>query len=247
FGNTPKYRIGIWRVLVQAASSEQERRKWKNKIAEVYVDTTSPDRLHAIETLAKLKYPVPMISSGRIKQMKDPITDPFTIYQLWNAAYRPEVGGDSVRKTGVLLLASDKQREYPHLIPVISYVLRYLKPFQVADWNALKAVALGFQGDDAIVANLLATAWLTIPDSAIGELPQIKNRLAVFFDDRKYLLQVFNAFAEKGGSDELNRLITMYSDLSDKNLKGYDADVHATAAYAVLKMMGRLEKNQADD
>ncbi len=58
-GDEPEYRIGIWRVLARAASNKAERNSWVNKIRDVFLDPKSPDRLHAAETLAKLKYKVP--------------------------------------------------------------------------------------------------------------------------------------------------------------------------------------------
>jgi len=240
FRNTPKYRIGIWRVLAQVAQTKQERWKWENKIVEVYSNPTSPDRPHAIETLAKLKHAAPGISPDWVRQIKDSVIDPFAIYRLWNAAYNQEVGMDSVRATCISLLATSIREERDELIPVISYVFRYLKPFEIADWDKIKTVAMGFQGDESVYANLLATAWLTVPDSAVGELQPIKNRLTVFLDEKIHLLQVFSAFAEKGGANELNQLIRIYTEISDRNLQEYDADVHAMAAYAIVKIKGRL-------
>ena len=55
-GSEPEYRIGVWRVLARAANNEDEQKKWTAEICQVAIDPKSPDRLHAVETLAKLRY-----------------------------------------------------------------------------------------------------------------------------------------------------------------------------------------------
>ena len=46
------------RVLSRASEKSADRDMWKHRIRDVFVDRTQPDRLHAIECLAKLKYAV---------------------------------------------------------------------------------------------------------------------------------------------------------------------------------------------
>lgn len=52
-----RYRSGIWRTLARVAPTPAERVAWKAKIAAVFTDVTAPDRLHALESLAKLGPP----------------------------------------------------------------------------------------------------------------------------------------------------------------------------------------------
>ncbi|HVJ67787.1 MAG TPA: hypothetical protein VM510_07385 [Caulifigura sp.] len=51
----PEERIGVWRALAQAAPTPVEREKVVDRIRGVFADRTAPDRLHAVETLAKLR------------------------------------------------------------------------------------------------------------------------------------------------------------------------------------------------
>lgn len=51
---TPQYRIGVWRVLAQAESSELKRCEYVERIRRVLLEREAPDRLHALESLAKL-------------------------------------------------------------------------------------------------------------------------------------------------------------------------------------------------
>src|SRR5262249_61343678 len=49
--NVRPYRIGIWRVLAQAARNADAREPWVNNIVKAFLDTEGSDRLHAAETL----------------------------------------------------------------------------------------------------------------------------------------------------------------------------------------------------
>lgn len=53
-GDESPYRIGIWRVLAQASRTEAERQSYVDRLLAAALDRDGPDRLHAIESLAKL-------------------------------------------------------------------------------------------------------------------------------------------------------------------------------------------------
>jgi SSS family solute:Na+ symporter len=55
-GREPRYRIGIWRVLSRGTADAKVSSEWSEKIRDVFVDPTAPDRTHALESLAKLRY-----------------------------------------------------------------------------------------------------------------------------------------------------------------------------------------------
>lgn len=52
-----RYRSGIWRTLARSAPNPAARAAWTAKIAAVFTDVNAPDRLHAMESLAKLGAP----------------------------------------------------------------------------------------------------------------------------------------------------------------------------------------------
>lgn len=53
-GTTSAYRIGVWRVLADAATAPDERSEWLGRIEAVFMDPKASDRLHALESLCKL-------------------------------------------------------------------------------------------------------------------------------------------------------------------------------------------------
>ncbi|RQP08179.1 MAG: hypothetical protein EAS52_25570 [Parapedobacter sp.] len=245
-GDQPRYRIGIWRVLAQAALTSEERESWIGRIVAVYNNPSSVDRLHAIETLAKLGVPVDASRKWVAGITVDNI-DAFTIYRLWNAAHHPDVGPDIVRATCLLLLNQLTEQGNTDLIPTISYVLRYLKPFALNEWLQLPELQTMMRTPVAVRANLLATAWMTAPLTEDQQILPIKNQLISMEGDPAGLQQLLHGLAKRGEADDRKTVFRLYNQVSDVNKTTYDADSHATAAYAVLKMAYRLENNQADD
>lgn len=235
-GDQPRYRIGIWRVLAQAALTSEERKSWIGRIVAVYNNPSSIDRLHAIETLAKLGVPVDASRKWVAEVTVDNI-DAFTIYRLWNAAHHPDVGPDIVRATCLTLLNQLTEQDNTHLIPTISYVLRYLKPLTLNEWLQLPELHIIERLPVAVRANLLATAWMTAPLIEDQQTLPIKNQLMSMERDPAGLQQLLHGLAERRGVDDREILFRLYNQVRDVNKTTYDADIHATAAYALLNLM----------
>lgn len=79
----PELRIGIWRVLARAASDPMERQYWSHRIIQAFLDEDGPDRLHAIETVGKLKLQLsdPVLASVREYSVEEDC--PFGHWVLW--------------------------------------------------------------------------------------------------------------------------------------------------------------------
>lgn len=246
FGKQPRYRIGIWRVLAQAAGTPEERKRWSDRIRAVYDDPACTDRLHAIETLAKLGMPVD-VRRDWIEEIKADHVDAFTIYQLWNAAYHPNIGLNIVRDTCLSLLKQLNEQGKLEFVPTLSYVLRYLKPFTQRDWVQLPKLDQILEMPTAVRANLLVTAWMTAPFDRDPQVLSIKNHLISMGDFPAGLQQLLHGLAERGEVDDQDTLYQLYQQVRDVHTTAYDADIHATAAYAVLKVTSRLAKEEADD
>ncbi|MGV3761330.1 hypothetical protein [Parapedobacter sp.] len=241
YSEQPRYRIGIWRALAQAALTSEERESWIGRIVAAYNNPSSIDRLHAIETLAKLGVPVD-VSPGWVAGITADSIDAFTIYKLWNATHHPDAGLDMVRATCLRLLNQLTEQGKNDLIPTISYVLRYLKPFTLNEWLQLPELQIINMEPVAVRANLLATAWMTAPLIGDPQALSIKNQLKSMERDPAGLQQLLHGLAERGEVGDRKMLFRLYNQVRDVNKTTYDADIHATAAYAVLKMMRRLEK-----
>ncbi|WP_262245749.1 hypothetical protein [Parapedobacter soli] len=233
FSGEFQYRIGIWRVLAQVADTPEERQTWITKIRDVYDTIDSPDRLHAIETLAKLKVPV-IGSNPPLTEIDIRTISPFNIYSLWSAAYSLTIGMDFVRTQCLVWLKMCQTYDREAVIPIISYVLRYLRPFSEEDWQELLNITEEFDGATSTRASLCTTAWITAPNVNHKDLVGIKQWLMASRTDPSTLIHVLNGISERGGPGEARILSSIYASVSDSSKPGYDADTHATAAYAVL-------------
>ena len=79
----PPFRIGVWRVLAQAEPTEETRTSYVERIRSVLLNKDAPDRLHALETLAKLAVPIASDQELKVvKQMSAP-EDPSCSFALW--------------------------------------------------------------------------------------------------------------------------------------------------------------------
>src|SRR5690606_39681010 len=58
------------------------------------------------------------------------------------------------------------------------------------------------------------------------------------------LMQILYAFAAVGNSDDMETLSGWYKRIKDDTQPGYDADAHAAADYALLKMGERFCKDR---
>ena len=77
------YRIGVWRVLAQTASSAPERAIWIKKIETVFLDPDNPDRPHAIESLCKLHYPISGLALEAAREMATTSTESEALLAWW--------------------------------------------------------------------------------------------------------------------------------------------------------------------
>ena len=243
YSNEPKYRIVIWRVLVQAEKNPTHKKMWLNKIYDAYNDIDGPDRTHATETLAKLKQPVTnlfpqvttktLVSNDRILQT----------YALWASSFGSDSLMDINRQKFIDMTLTDTNL----IIRKISaFVLRQLKGLNLHQWEKLTSAALlSDKADDAFVT-FLATSLVTAPIGADSkELSKINDLLIK--NVKNYNVgqrtELSQALAEKGDKKHLKILQGF---INDENHAGiYDpssnegADLRAAAAYAILKICNR--------
>ena len=243
YSNESKYRIVIWRVLVQAEKNSTLKKMWLNKIYDAYNDIDGPDRTHATETLAKLKQPVTnlfpqvttktLVSNDRILQT----------YALWASSFGSDSLMDINRQKFIDMTLTDTNL----IIRKISaFVLRQLKGLNLHQWEKLTSAALlSDKADDAFVT-FLATSLVTAPIGADSkELSKINDLLIK--NVKNYNVgqrtELSQALAEKGDKKHLKILQGF---INDENHAGiYDpssnegADLRAAAAYAILKICNR--------
>lgn len=81
---TPEYRIGVWRVLAQGEAERGARQKYVEQIRTVLLNADSPDRLHAMESLAKLRTPMKSEDERKlVETVAEAENNPGRAFALW--------------------------------------------------------------------------------------------------------------------------------------------------------------------
>ena len=97
FHQKPQYRIGIWRVLAQV-SDGAEAAQYHKQIVNAFLDTAGKDRIHAIETMAKLKIsPLPDYPFETHDALKSSVKS-LIAYAHWATAYTNAYSMQSAKK-----------------------------------------------------------------------------------------------------------------------------------------------------
>lgn len=213
----PRYRIGVWRVLAQAAPDAKERRAYENRILTALLDTNGTDRTHAAETLGKLG-----VSNH----------DPEVLRLA-----REETGACQAMARWVLANSGSEQDE-AFLAELLespntdargcaAYALRFFKIIRPATYEKLKAAGGKESLDSPHLANVLSPWYL---HASAAERPAIRARL----------LQC----AEAGNKDQKREVCAALGRVPNREdipvltkiLADADLDARAGAAEAILRI-----------
>jgi len=236
----PPYRIGIWRVLAQAAGDATEKKVWTDKIMAVFLDSTATDRTHAAETLAKLKIS-PLHDDKHLteKTLLSPIK-PLALYTLWSISF---TSPDSLKAApGKFLDLIDKAGDEASRKTIPAYALRQIKGLSAKQWEKLAAAALAEPRESHARIYLLSAAFTTIKDDRKQEKrSQIHTEILKYKNaaSKGDISEMCAALAEEGTKGDLPLLSSLTQNLSQFTNEADIADVNAAAAYAILKIIGR--------
>ncbi len=228
FHNLPKYRIGIWRALAQAAVDEKERQYWIGKIVTAYQNPEGEDRLHAIETLAKLKVPI-------IQSIDNSLEGSMRLYTMWNYALESEQAKQEVKHKLIQDLVNSKLTELE--MYVTSYILRYIGPLTDNEYMNVEGWMKKEDLTAALRSNLLATLLISGQESQhVNVMKALKKELLILRKNREALPHIMIALAQKGDFNDREIISDLYDAMRDANRPDYNSDLHATAAYMMLKV-----------
>lgn len=245
FHQKPQYRIGIWRVLAQVSDGAGATR-YKKQIVNAFLDTAGKDRIHAIETMAKLKMsPLPDHPFETEDALKSNVKS-FSAYTHWAIAYTNADSMQSAKKyfLGRLLDPNEdilQQR-------IAAYVLRNSGTLEAADWNILQDAALKLPDEAGSKISFLNAALLTAPPEAkAGEAyRKIFNQLLAFGNknNKGLRMDIAAGLAVAGTQQHLPLLTGWMRNADPTGVPADDADVQASAAYAILEISGRMNEKK---
>lgn len=240
-GTQSPYRIGIWRVLAQAEINPDQRRVWIEKIKAAFLDTAGLDRIHAAETLAKLRIS-PMIGhEAATNVILRGEKSALSLYTRWSVCYTNQ---DSLRHASSGLI-TDIAGAGTDVISkqILAYALRQMGELSPELWTQLSVLALLEPEGSAARVYLLSAAYVTRPDGHAADtynalrLALLQYSVSASKGERAELAA---ALAEKGTPAERDIVENLFNGTQPIGKADDDADVQAAAAFALLKMDERL-------
>lgn len=241
FHQKSQYRIGIWRVLAQV-SDGAEAAQYHKQIVSAFLDTGGKDRIHAIETMAKLKIsPLPDYPFETQDALKSSIKG-LSAYAHWAIAYTNADSMHSAKKyfLGRLLDANEEILQQR----IAAYVLRNSGKLEMEDWDILQLRALTLPAGAEAEISFLNAALLTAPPEVKTSetYKKIFDRLLSLSNkkDKGVRMDIAAGLAAAGNTEHLPLLTNWMRNADPTGLAADDADVQASAAYAILKISERL-------
>ena len=233
-GHLPQYRIGIWRVLYKCAENE-EKQIWQDSIYRAFVLPTSPDRIHAAETLAKLKIPTENKDSEIVESAIVSSDKRLSFFTQWWAIPQLEHGIEKLKEylSGII-----RFEEESIIRLMAAYVLGEDRDicFDTEEWQILKDFAVSEPVGSDVRLYLLAAAFSKAPVDAMqtASFKNIKKLLLEYTDsDKPKLYQLCLSLARKGDLKDVDILKPL--------LHHHEDDVKIAAAYAILQIEKSLK------
>ncbi|MDR2039393.1 MAG: hypothetical protein LBQ60_15840 [Bacteroidales bacterium] len=233
YGHVPQYRIGIWRVLYKC-SEGSEKKKYGDSIYQAFVRPDSPDRLHAVETLAKLNMAKRDADTAIIASALTSTDLQMCLYTRWWVLPQQENGIDRLKNLLFGIIRSGQNDEPVRRLA--AYIIREDRSIVLTleEWMQMKDIAVAEPISSTARAQLLATLF-SKASCEVTMLPgfgEVKKALLRYKESEvAHMYQLCLAFAEKGTSGDVRMLASLLDNESD--------DVKNAAAYAILRIVAR--------
>lgn len=244
FGKESPYRIGIWRVLAQTETNSEGKEKWIQKILQAFTDENGKDRVHAAETLAKLKIsPLKDYPDITRRAMEDE-NKSLSLYTRWSNCYASHDSLSIVCDSFLeLMLSENVDITFKYLA---AYVIRQLGILDKEQWKLLAKSALSEHKDSGNRINLLNTAFVCVDkESAQSDLfKQVYKEFLEYgnIKDNKIRIILADGLAENGQPEDI-MLLSSFFKTNDSPVDQTSADLRTFASYAILKISTRWKLN----
>jgi len=239
YGHSIPYRIGIWRVLAQTASDSTERTYWITKIANAFLDEQGPDRIHAVESMAKLQISPLSFSKTITEKAVSSKDENLSTYTKWSMAY---YAAANYKQTQQALLDNILHRQEYNLSPaqirIMAFALKQMLQLGIRDSETMAQSALHEKDTSAVKQDLLALAYsvstfdVTAP-LAVALYESLIRHYKTGGTREKIL--ILRALADNKIHNHTGQLLDFYHREKQPGDAGYNPDVHAAATYALLK------------
>ncbi|MCA9065064.1 MAG: HEAT repeat domain-containing protein [Planctomycetaceae bacterium] len=233
FGERPQIRMGIWRVLALAADSPSDQAKWRQKIVDAFLDVDGPDRIHAVESLAKLKYRIPDSQKHAFTEAARSTDSGLAIYARWALA----VNEDATQETQISSLLSSAD---PIERLRAAYILQRLDSVSPDTVAAILKAAETEPAESSAYAYIVSAAAIVSRRSGAAEVFDhwhgVLTELSAKSSDATQRATACHTLAETGSAPD--------AELLRHRLRDENPDVRISAAYALEKIARRTRTPQ---
>lgn len=237
-GTESPYRIGIWRVLAQAAKDKAEKDRWIDSIQNVFLDIGGKDRINAAETLAKLDIAPAPNHPDVVQEAIESNNTSMSLYTLWAAS---NANADSLQLCREKMLNLIKSEQSDSLQKTLaSYIIRHIDDLSANEWEMLSTKALEEPDTSLAKVYMLSASYITAPKDSTqaAQYDKIKKKL---IEEKKSprvgaRTELSAVLAEKGTTEDLPVLMSMLDNKYPLEKESDNADIRSAAAYAILEI-----------
>lgn len=237
----PKYRVVVWRVLAQTETEPKSKAIYTDQIYKAFADENGLDRIHAAETLGKLKLSPSEKYPNETNKVLTSEKENLYLYTLWASSHSSPQAYTTNKAVFFDLLYHSKKED---LRRISAFILRREQKLTDKEWLKLSEMAIAEPSNSPLKKTMLNTAFETAPNDMkqSADLAKIKTEM---LNDANQLtaggrIELALVLADCGNKSDLPLLKDM---LENKDIKGFyesntpvAADVRAAAAYAILKI-----------
>lgn len=239
----PKYRVVVWRVLAQTETEPKAKKKWTDQVFQSFADPDGPDRIHAAETLGKLKLSPMAAYAAATNQILTTEKENLYVYTLWASSH---ASPEAYEKNKTKFLNFIYHSENEDLRRISAFVLRREGKLNQKEWDELALRAI-VEASSPMGQTLLNTAFATATDNQANTKKLGEIRSAMLANPEKLKaaerIELALVLADHGDQRDLPLLKGMLENQHSNGIyevnSAVAADVRATAAYAILKINKR--------
>jgi len=229
------YRIGIWRVLYQVTSKANEKDQWLDSIARVFKITTSPDRIHAAETLAKLKKSPTSFSVSSTDSILNSNHNSLWIFTYWGTAYSSEE--DMLRVKNKLIDIILYNNESDDIRNFAMYALFKMKNLDKENWNLLFDKLLVESNNQYLISCILRNTPMNLIMEERVILQKKKVEKKIVNNKNENHSMIIDTYQQIGNEDDILFLTKI---MESKN--EYHIENKLAAANAILSIEKKLKE-----
>jgi len=162
--DVPMYRLGVWRVLARTATvSTPDHQRWVGELRKVALDPAAPDRIGAIESLAKLNYALAPDERPVIETLAASKDEGIALFSLWLLSQAPGSENPQDRVARYL----DSKNPITRLRAI--YILRFLPDLSTDNRAKLKAAARAEEKDTLTYAYATSSSFIVAKTYGDGD------------------------------------------------------------------------------